>query len=854
MIRALLWKEYREQRFVWLVFVLLSAVLLPFCFLWQDEERGYVCLTIVMVAAATQAVVSGAMLTAGEREEKTEAFLDLLPVRRGPLWWGKLLAGLVLSLSLCLLGMLTLLLLTPLPRWYVGMIPLVAGFGLVWGLWGGSRCRTVLGGVLTGVFVGLLIMPVVAFLVLVPFRLMEVPREWLDGVLMPLTLAFFYLVVPVVWAYRRYTVLDRWRQTAAGGEVEPSSSAWWTCLRLALQLQARPYLVFLGLSLLLVLFTPVSPLLWPSGAAVLAVLVGVLLFAEEQTGPHRFLADQRLPLGIFWSTRVSLAGGLVAFVILCQAIFLLGVAIAYRPTMDEPPYASIGLPLLSITIPLASWLLLWPTTGFAVGTLVGLLLRKVIVAWVVALGLTAVLLSVWLPSLLIGGLAWWQPLLVPLLLLVTARLLLHRWANQRGVALPVLTCTTLALLLTVAGLAYRVYSVPAVPFPQSVEAFLAELPQPTEGSQLIRRACEELARKRTTLQQATDDEGRPQLAKLYLALREGWSDDPELERWLTQDALAGDWPGLLAKARQQPVGLLLDPRFVPPDVFPPVVEEAPLAARLLLSDGLRAQQRDNDSTRMLQHLETVLVLARTCAAGHTFQGSMVAYVIERDILHAVQTWLTPLQGRADLLERLAQQLGQQQVPCDESVYRLAAYLQAREQLQSPRYAAKYPHIVELQTRERALLSVALQLPWERERLDRQLRQVVFDSPSERKIQLVPREVGPFVDLFEASWFRHGRKRQLVLAITILRVRLRLYELQQGRLPDTLQALGQPVTPDPFDPSGQATIRYRLEDNRAWLWSVGPDGEDNDGQQAFSLDDSGIGKGQDYVFEVVRQRR
>jgi len=67
-------------------------------------------------------------------------------------------------------------------------------------------------------------------------------------------------------------------------------------------------------------------------------------------------------------------------------------------------------------------------------------------------------------------------------------------------------------------------------------------------------------------------------------------------------------------------------------------------------------------------------------------------------------------------------------------------------------------------------------------------------------------------------------------------------------------LGQPVPRDPFDPSGQAAIRYRLEDNRAWLWSVGPDGEDNNGQQALSLDASSLGKGQDYVFEVVGQRR
>ncbi|MFQ3593106.1 MAG: hypothetical protein SNJ82_07940, partial [Gemmataceae bacterium] len=492
MIAALLWKEYREQRLIWLVFVVLTAAALACTPIFDAEVRNYACLTIVLVAAATQAVVCGAMLLAGEREEKTEAFLDLLAVRRGGLWWGKLLAGFLLALGWCGLFMLALLLFSDLPPWQVATVPLAACYGLAWGLWGGTRSRTVLGGILSGVFTGLLVAPVVVFVVLIPFRLAELDRNLLDGVLLPAMLSFFYLVLPSVWAYWRYTLPDRlrWLDHARADKADRDTpSVWWTCLQLAWHLQARHYLVVLVLAIALALGTlllplPLPLLLWPIGSALLGVLLGITLFAEEQAGPHRFLADQRLPLGTLWSTRVGLAGGGLTFLIVSQATTLLYVWLTQRASVDlKPPFVAIGLPLLCITIPVASWLLLWPVTGFAVAALVGLLFRKVLVAMVVAAGLTALLVSGWLPSLLVGGLLWWQPLMVPLLLLVTTRLLMPRWATGRSMVLPLLACGSLALLLTAAGLAYRVYSVPLVRLPERLQPFLAELPPVTEGSE-----------------------------------------------------------------------------------------------------------------------------------------------------------------------------------------------------------------------------------------------------------------------------------------------------------------------------------------------------------------------------------
>jgi hypothetical protein len=476
----------------------------------------------------------------------------------------------------------------------------------------------------------------------------------------------------------------------------------------------------------------------------------------------------------------------------------------------------------------------------------GLLFRKAIVAVVVAGGLTALLLGIWLPSLIVGGLQWWQPLLVPMLLLGTSRLLMPSWAAGRRVAIPMLAWGVLALLLTAAALMYRVVSVPAVPVPDRLEAFLAELPRPTEGSERIRRASEEMAKRQSELYQDTDEEGNPHLSKLYRILQEGWPEDREIDRWFTETALAGDWPRLLTEARNQPVGLLLDPRRPSSNEYPPFVQAAPTATKLLLCDGLRIQRRENDSARILEQIQTVLVMARTFDAGQTLYGSMSANAMEWYLHEAVATWLARLEGRPDLLERLARLLEQHPLPPDDTDYRLSAYVSGNEVLKAPQRAAHYPHIVAINNDERAYLSVALLLPWERERLDRQLRQQVFRVPLDRNIEPLEWSLGPLVDLVGFGIFRRGRERRLLHAITQLRVELRLYESKQGRFPASLAELGRPVPRDPF---GTGEIRYRLDEGRAVLWSVGEDGQDNDGRQTARRERLSAPLGEDLVFPV-----
>src|SRR5665213_1000773 len=126
MMPAILWKEYREHRMVWGALALLGAliVLSPSVLLETAWMTGWVrtfpqtretqnerFFSVVLVGL--YALICGAMLLAGERENRTLPYLDGLPGWRRWLWLGKLFSGVVLVLGLVffLMGLCAALLL-----------------------------------------------------------------------------------------------------------------------------------------------------------------------------------------------------------------------------------------------------------------------------------------------------------------------------------------------------------------------------------------------------------------------------------------------------------------------------------------------------------------------------------------------------------------------------------------------------------------------------------------------------------------------------------------------------------------------------------------------------------------------
>jgi len=187
-------------------------------------------------------------------------------------------------------------------------------------------------------------------------------------------------------------------------------------------------LLALGIS-----FWPLLPLVgWPVLTLLLGVSTGVAVFAGEQAeGTGRFLGEQRLPPGMVWAVKVGLHLTLavsVAVVLFLSAQGGLGI----WEMLGE--HGQAELTAFDILGPFLQWgpyFTLFLGYGFSFGCLCGLLFSKRVVAGFIASGASLLLVMLWVPSLLVGGLYLWQVWGVPILLLFTVRLLLWPWATGR---------------------------------------------------------------------------------------------------------------------------------------------------------------------------------------------------------------------------------------------------------------------------------------------------------------------------------------------------------------------------------------------------------------------------------------
>src|SRR5262249_18301935 len=101
MTRALFWKEFRQQRNVWLAIFLLAALVActPLVAALLKAEAHNVQRLIgagfpaALILCPTYGLCCATLLLAGEREEETLTFLDTLPGGRRQLWVIKFWAG-----------------------------------------------------------------------------------------------------------------------------------------------------------------------------------------------------------------------------------------------------------------------------------------------------------------------------------------------------------------------------------------------------------------------------------------------------------------------------------------------------------------------------------------------------------------------------------------------------------------------------------------------------------------------------------------------------------------------------------------------------------------------------------------
>jgi hypothetical protein len=514
---ALCWKEWREHWLIWLAVAVVAVasaggtyvvIATPGAgFLQADHALQQVLLTTLLILAVTYGLVCGGMMFAGEREAGTLAFLDMTAGERFTVWRTKAVAGAVLTVAqtLVLLAVDLALGLSRAGGDFWGWVAELFVFALsayAWGLCASALCRTTLG----AAGLGALFLLASWFLIAVLAFGVAMIKRSIEGV--ELVLGESIAAAGAVLVSRQiYCRADRERRRSP---VQPARRQTWeqAGVRATLWLcwtQGRVLMATLaGAALVLGLLLPVKGVtLWPIGTLLVGAVCGLAVFVPDQlASAYRFLGVQRLPPGRVWAIKVlcwlAVAVGVAVLIFLAACARASATATGTQQSFGTPGGLMAWLranQVISQEVPAGLFLTVWLVYGFCVGQLVALLSRKTIVAVMLGLPASAAVAGLWIPSLLLGGVFWWQVLGVPVLLLVATRLRMRAWTADRLYTrwplLALLGYGVLATAWTAGGLWYRVVEVPDVGEPFDVEVFTASLatPEKQEVGRLFRQAA-----------------------------------------------------------------------------------------------------------------------------------------------------------------------------------------------------------------------------------------------------------------------------------------------------------------------------------------------------------------------------
>lgn len=752
---VLLWKEYREQRMLWLAIAVLAVVLVMILAevlvpggLWDGAVEGRMDSGVAVVAvclAVAYGVVCGAFLLAGEREAGTLSFLDAHTDRRGGLWRAKLAAGALLTLtqsaylSVLIVGL-------RFSGWQ--MPPLILALGLdalVWGLVGGALARFILTGVLVGVG-----------LMAATWSLALVFVQTLPAVIV---IKVLLAVVGGYAAWRCFCAPDlegraaRPRLARVRRPLVPQS--WRSMLWLTLRQGRWLLLGGLAVSIAVAPLVARSPLVvWPIATLALGVACGLAVFAPEQIGEQaRFLGAQRVSPGVVWG--VKTAAWVLALVVLSAILWCASLAIvllrdAYRSTQAEQRLDWLaqwaGESFAAVPLNPVLFLTLWPVYGFAVGHFFSLVARRTVIAAILAGATASTLLAFWTPALVGGGLSMWQVSIVPVVLLMATRLIMWPWLGGRLHALrPMLAvgaCLVAAAAATAGILCYRTVEVPEVGEPFDVRAFRGTLDKfaQNEAGALLRQAASDFREQRDKVEgvlgattkrvfpEPAIDPGSPVNSPgisyselLYDVLDKGWpQDDAAIGRWLNA-MLEGSWAKHVHGAARMPLGLVADPRSRSwsDDVSRDM-------GSVLIVRALQ-QQTKGEHEGALDSVQTVLGLSRqvrNCAPALPF---VIGQATEASAISGYDRWLRNLgpngkQMRAGL-ELLTKH--QQAIPDYRGALK-AEYLIFQSRI--PDWFNDFAKTLGFRPKEAAGAAVAratLAVPWEKVRQERIMRAIAL---------------------------------------------------------------------------------------------------------------------------------
>ncbi len=773
MIRAVVWKELREQGLIAAMLAVLGGGLMIAAATFADPPQPGASPTdliaslglgrlLTLMLIVTAGLVCGGALFAAEKEAGTMGFLEALPTTRWGLWRAKLVAGVVLVAMEVGLLMATAYFLELATGQFLARLIIYAMMAFAWGMFGSTLARTTLGSVGVAIPAATL----ATFLLLLPITLFLSGR----GVGMPRPLGWLIfevlmVVTPLLLSAWRFTALDRLRASAAVEQLSPTqtpvssgsrgSAGWgikaiiWLTLR-QLRLTGGVLSAFaLAFGSALLLPELGALFVWPVLALAAGVLAGVTAFGDEQShGTALYWGEHRLPIGRAWWVKIALHLGLLAWLLVLVALPCL-IRSQFEPNTraihGQTTFSAIFRSRVFDELGSQAWkyLLVPAVYGFAFGHLCGLLFRKLVVACGVAMMLGGVAAALWGPSLLAGGVRHWQLWLPAVAVLLTGRLLMRFWsadrATHRAPLLRLAVGMTAVAVAFAVGLVYRVVQIPDEASGEEDLAFVASLPGYDEnvGGREFRMAAERFARAATTIQEgARQPEGlrRQRIdERLEAGVRFGWpKDDPEMDRWLDRmyapppNAEDKPWQVQAAEAATRPIGVYDPPQLVNTTALTAgALENARKMSHALLGRGLQ-QQALGDPTAFVPAFRTVMVLARTLRNGGGVMALETGIEVERIAIQAADRWLERLpQSHANQTLSLARTAAEldDATPFEIRPYILADRFVIRGLMQAP---SQWLSLVltppgrpaEQGAAEADLITVAWTVPWERERTRR----------------------------------------------------------------------------------------------------------------------------------------
>lgn len=767
-MRSLAWKEYREQRAVWLAVAVLALLMLAGMVLFVGPAgvgpsggwKAGLVISLGVTLAGLYGVICAAMLLAGEGEAGTMTFLDVLAGRRTDLWRAKLWTGLGLTTAQALIIWAVLaaagLQLGELrwPAWLrtlslVPMVVLTAIEAFAWGLLASARCRTVLGAI------GL------SALTVCLVWLIGLVATYLAGLGTAGGLAFQVLRVGgALWLSRWLFSREDMQRASSGIALAAMLPLLWLVLR-----QGKRLIIGLALGLVLGLFLPIGGGIgWPIVTLAVGLVCGMATFAGEQSaGWRRFLADQRLAPGRVWDVKVgawlAAAGGVLLLMRLGATV---GSAAGDTLGLNRGPWQKLGFvthrwessPLHFLGT--GSALVGWALYGFASGLLATMIARKLSVALVAATLVALVLVGLWLPSLVAGGLRGWQWLAIPVLFIITSRALVWPWAADQihtGRAAGALLACGLATAVWMAGnLTYRAFQYPDVGPAYDVGVIRAGMLFGTQnqGGRLVEAAARDLEAWRQKVRQEqgplTDvpfpllgaglemihDAGGQRLAwwpnvrwyeprdQLRFALAKGWPTKPgPLGAWLDEIS-KGAWHQEVRQAADLPLGVVEELQDLSV-IYNPERTQKYRDLGLVLAARALERQAQGQASAALEEFRLALAVSRQLRSHALSAAAVIGGSVENAALAALVRWIESPNPSAPLLRQALEmlRLHEAAIPplrqSQEADYLADQQIFARPVLPDLPWRPDWAFDTAFQMR-----AATLEVPWERERYRRQL--------------------------------------------------------------------------------------------------------------------------------------